>query len=510
MIKNKYNFTNKIKKFIEICEISKSLTDKKKIAMCHGTFDLVHPGHIRHLIYAKNKADVLIVSITSDKHVIKKKDGTYIPENLRAENLAALEFVDYVFIDYNYTPINSIKKIKPNFFIKGYDYNIIKNINLKTLEEKKTVEKYGGKIIFSPGDIIYSSTKLQEENRPDLKVEKVISLLKNEKSSIESIKKLLEKKNKLKIHVIGDLIVDKYNFCNLIGQSTKTPTFSVRPIRSDLYVGGAGIVAKHFKSLGGDVTLTTIVGKDILKKITENDLKKFGVKLNLITHQNKPTTLKERFWSDNYKLLQVDYLDNSIIDNLYIEKITKFIKKVKADLIVFNDFRHGMFNSKTAAIFTQAIKKKIIKVADSQVSSRWGNILDFQKFDIIFPNEAEARFSLADQDSGIRYIGTKILKLSKSKNVVLKLGDKGSMVFYDTGVKPKDFFPLDSFVSNKIDSIGAGDAYLAATAYYYTITKNITISSIIGNFAATVACEKEGNLPIKKSEIISVINKNFL
>ena len=78
--------------------------------MCHGTFDLVHPGHIRHLIYAKNEADVLIVSITSDKHVIKKKDGTYIPENLRAENLAALEFVDYVFIDYNHTPINSIKK----------------------------------------------------------------------------------------------------------------------------------------------------------------------------------------------------------------------------------------------------------------------------------------------------------------------------------------------------------------------------------------------------------------
>jgi len=509
MIKNKYNFTNKIKKFIEICEIFKSLKNNKKIAMCHGTFDLVHPGHIRHLIYAKNEADVLIVSITSDKHVIKKKDGTYIPENLRAENLAALEFVDYVFIDYNHTPINSIKKIKPDFFIKGYDYSGKKNINPKTLEEKKTVEKYGGKIIFSPGDIIYSSTKLQEENKPDLKVEKVISLLKNEESSIQSIKKLLEKKNSLKVHIIGDLIVDKYNFCNLIGQSTKTPTFSVRPIRSDLYVGGAGIVAKHFKSLGADVTLTTLVGKDILKKFAESNLKKFGVKLNLITHHNKPTTLKERFWSDNYKLLQVDYLDNSIIDDLYIEKIEKIIRTIKADLIIFNDFRHGIFNSKTAKIFSQAVKKKVIKVADSQVSSRWGNILDFEKFDIVFPNEAEARFSLADQDSGVRYIGTKILKLSKSKNVVLKLGDKGSMVFHDTGVKPRDFFPLDSFVSNKVDTIGAGDAYLAATAYYYAITKNITISSIIGNFAAAVASEREGNIPVKKKEIISVINKNF-
>ena len=509
MADNKYNFANKIKKFIQICEISKLLKKKKKIVMCHGTFDLVHPGHIRHLIYAKNKADILIVSITSDKHVIKKKDGTYIPENLRAENLAALEFVDYVFIDYNYTPINSIKEIKPDFFIKGYEYSGKKNVNPKTFEEKTIVEKYGGKIIFSPGEIIYSSTILQEENKPDLKVEKIISLLRNEKLSINSIKKLIEKKNNIKVHIIGDLIIDKYNFCNLIGQSTKTPTFSVRPIKSNLYVGGAGIVAKHFKSLGADVTLTTIAGKDELKKFAENDLKKFGVKLNLITHQNKPTTLKERFWSDNYKLLQVDYLDNSIIDDLYIEKIKKIIGTVKTDLIVFNDFRHGLFNNYTAKIFSQAIKKKVTKVADSQVSSRWGNILDFQKFDIVFPNEAEARFSLADQDSGIRYIGTKILKLSKSKNVVLKLGDKGSMVFHDSGIKPKDFFPIDSFVANKVDTIGAGDAYLAATSYYYTLTKNITLSSIIGNFAATVASEREGNIPIKKKEIISVIKKYF-
>ena len=510
MGKKKYNFSNKIKSFEEICKLSRSFKNKKKIALCHGTFDLVHPGHIRHLIYAKNKVDVLIVSITSDKYVIKKKDGTFVPENLRAENLAVLEFVDYVFIDYDFTPINSIRKIKPDYFVKGYDYSSKTNINPKTLSEKKTVEKYGGKILFSPGDIIYSSTKFQKETKPDLKIEKIISLLNNELSSIKSIKKLIEKKNMLNVHIIGDLIIDKYNFCNLIGQSTKTPTFSVRPIKSNLYVGGAGIVAKHFKSLGANVTLTTLVGNDKLKKFALNDLKKFGIKLNLITHQNKPTTLKERFWSDNYKLLQVDYLDNSIIDDFYIDKIKKLIKKVKTDLIVFNDFRHGIFNSKTAEIFSQVIKKKVIKVADSQVSSRWGNILDFQKFDIVFPNEAEARFSLADQDSGIRYIGTKILKLSKSKNVVLKIGDKGSMIFHDTGINPRDFFPLDSFVNNKVDTIGAGDAYLAATSYFYAITKNITISAIIGNFAATIASEREGNIPIKKKEIISILNKYFL
>lgn len=509
MSKKELDFIKKILNFREICKITKSLKNKKSIAMCHGTFDLVHPGHIRHLIYAKKKADILIASLTADKYVIKKKEGTFIPEDLRAKNLAALEFVDYVFIDYNYTPIKSIAKIKPDFYIKGYEYSEQLNSNSKTLEEKKVVEKFKGKIIFSPGDIVYSSTKLQKNNKPDLRVEKITSLLESENSSIEKILDLLKKKNTLNVHVIGDLIIDKYNFCDLIGQSTKTPTFSVRPIKSKLYVGGAGIVAKHLKSLGAEITLTSTAGNDQLKKFAENDLKKFGINLNLLINNNKPTTLKERFWSDTYKLLQVDYVDNMIIDDVVAEKIESIIKKTKTDLLIFSDFRHGIFNSSTIKKILSSANKKSIKVADSQVSSRWGNILDFKNLDIIFPNEAEARFALGDQDSGVRHIGTKILNLSKSKNVILKLGNKGSMIFKKTGFDPKDFFPLDSFVYNKIDAIGAGDAYLTAASYFYVITKNIVISSIIGNFAAAVACEREGNIPVSKQDIISIIKRYF-
>ena len=66
--------------------------------MCHGTFDLVHPGHIRHLIYAKSKADILVTSLTTDQHIGKANFRPFVPETLRAMNLAALEIVDYVAI----------------------------------------------------------------------------------------------------------------------------------------------------------------------------------------------------------------------------------------------------------------------------------------------------------------------------------------------------------------------------------------------------------------------------
>lgn len=504
-IKKKFN--SKILKLNSLVKIiSNEKKMGKKVVMCHGTFDLVHPGHIRHLYYAKSKGDILIVSVTGDKFVTKKSSGTYVPENLRVINIAALELVDYTFIDHNYKPLEAIKKIKPDFFVKGFEYNLNNTNNLNTLEEKKVLEKFKGKFIFSPGDVVYSSTKFQNTLKPDIKIEKLFSLLKKENISISRIIALLKKNFSSNIHVIGDLIVDKYNYCDLIGQSTKTPTFSVRPFKSENFIGGAGIVAKHLKAMGANVTFTTISGEDNYKSYVQKDLQKDKINFNILTSKSKQTILKERFWSNNYKLIQVDYVDNVIVDKDNQKKISNLIKKTKSDCVVFSDFRHGMFNREIIDFYSSIINSKIIKVADSQVSSRWGNILDFKNFDILFPNELEARFALADQDSGIRSIGAHIIEKSNCKNLVLKIGEKGSMIFRNKGYHPKDFFPLDSFVNNKIDTIGAGDAYLAATTIFYTYTKNIVISSIIGNFAAAIACQQEGNVPITRDKIISFVN----
>ena len=479
----------------------------KKIVLCHGTFDIVHPGHIRHLIYAKKLGDILIASTTGDKYVEKKTYGTFVPEKLRVKNLASLEFVDYTFIDKNKTPLKSINKIKPNYFVKGYEYKKLNNPN--TVQEKKIVEKNKGKIIFTPGDVVFSSTEIQKKDRPDIRYDRLMSLLENEKIEIKNLEKLIQDKKKINIHVVGDLIIDKYNYCEITGQSLKTPTFSIKPYNSKTYIGGAGIIAMHLKNLGANVTFTSVTGNDDVKKFAEKKFIKMGIKTNFIINKKRKTSLKERFWSNNYKLIQVNYVDNNIIDNEEFEKIRRFILSVKSDLIVFSDFRHGIFNSENSKKFISAAKKNKNRtiVADTQVSSRWGNILDFKGIDIIFPNEAEARFALGDQDSGVRFIGTNLLNKSKSKHVVLKLGDKGSMVFTKSGLKPKDFFPIDNYVEYLKDGIGAGDAYLSTTSFFYFKTKNIKISTILGSFSAAIACEQSGNVPISKNQIIQKLKK---
>ena len=102
-------YKHKIKNDKELISLIGSLPRKKKVILCHGVFDVVHPGHVRHLAYAKTKADILVVSITTDKFIKKGVYRPHIPEGLRALNLAALEMVDYVIIDKEAKPLKNLK-----------------------------------------------------------------------------------------------------------------------------------------------------------------------------------------------------------------------------------------------------------------------------------------------------------------------------------------------------------------------------------------------------------------
>lgn len=500
------NYSNKIKTVEEVCGVIGKPPRKDKVVMCHGVFDIVHPGHIRHLTYAKEKGKILVASFTADKFISKGKDRPYVPQELRAKNLAALELVDYVIIDNNPTPINNILAIKPDYFVKGFEYSK-DGIHPKTKEEIKAVSSYGGEVIFSPGDVVYSSTHLLTIHKPKITIDKLLAIMEAEKVNFDDILNTLHEFDKIKVHVVGDTIVDKYSYCSVLGPTTKTPTFSVKLESSKVFVGGAGIVAKHLKNLGADVTFTTVLGDDDLKDFIVDDLGKWNIKTNAIIDQTRPTTLKERFWADGYKLLQVDTLDNSIVSEKILEEIAGYIGKEKSEIVIFSDFRHGIFQRETIKSLSRTIDHRSIKVADSQVSNRWGNILDFKNFDIILPNEKEARFALGDQDTGIRPLGAKLYRESKAKYLILKLGEKGILVYRNANEHPRDFFTIDSFVEELVDAMGAGDAMLAATSMAFKHSKNILISSILGNLGAAVACEKEGNNPISVDAIENKIDR---
>ena len=507
MSKNYLNiFKYKVKTASSLKKIKEK--NKKKIILCHGVFDVVHPGHIRHFIYAKSKADILVVSCTSDKFIDKGTYRPHVPERLRALNLAALQMVDFVIIDNNKTPINLIKVLKPNYFAKGFEYNA--KLNLETKEEIKFVESQGGQMIFTPGDVVFSSSKIIDNNQLKIDDEKLLSLLAHNNIKLNNLINIIKKFKKLSVHVIGDTIVDTYTNTQFIVGQTKTPTFSVLYDSEKNYIGGAAIVALHLKAAGAKVKFTSLLGNDKLKKFVVQELKKNKILTNLIIDKNRPTTNKNLIISEDYKLLKIDKLDNRPINNLQINKIIRNIKKDNSDIMILSDFRHGIFNNFNVEKICSAIPKKIFKVADSQVASRWGNITLFKDFDLITPNEREARFALADQDSTVGQLATELYKKTNCDNLILKLGSKGIFCVSNVINKNKDkYFFLNSFLNQNslIDAVGAGDALLAYSSLSYKISGCLISSSIIGSLAASCACEIRGNQPINSSLIIDKIDE---
>jgi rfaE bifunctional protein kinase chain/domain len=499
-------FSHKIKSIEEVCALVGSFPRERSVVMCHGSFDVVHPGHLRHLLYAKSKAQVLVVSVTADVHISKGELRPHVPQDLRAASLAAYEFVDFVVIDGNATPIANLRALQPDYFVKGYDYSAV-GPNTRTDEEQRTVTAYGGKMIFSPGDFVLSSTRLIRSAPPDIRFERLLSVMERANITFDDLRRTLASVTGISVCVLGDTIIDSYTRCSMIGGQTKTPTVSVLFESLEHFVGGAGIVAKHLAVAGAQVEFLTLLGDDELGHFAVDDLETAGVVIRPIIDKSRPTTDKNSFLVDQYRLLKVDTLDNRPIDGSILARFGEMLQKAQADVFVFSDFRHGIFNRASIPELTNCIPAKSFKVADSQVASRWGNITDFVGFNLITPNEREARFSLGDQDSNIGSLAHAVMHEARSEVLILKLGERGTMTMtLSQSQRAGGRFQLDSFTSSAVDPVGAGDALLAYAALALKVSKSPEQAAILGSIAAACECEVDGNVPVSHVEVAARID----
>jgi rfaE bifunctional protein kinase chain/domain len=505
-------YRRKIKSRDELKALIGERPRKSKVIMCHGAFDLVHPGHLRHLMYARSKADILVVSITSDAFISKASYRPFVPQQLRAMNLAAFEIVDFVIIDEQPTPLDNLAFLQPDYFAKGYEY-VAGAVHPKTQEEINILNGYGGEIILTPGDIVFSSSRFIETTRPNLAAEKLHALMESEGVGFDDLRRALDKCHGLRVHVLGDTIVDSYVYCTPIGASTsKTPTLSVKREEQIDFAGGAAVVARHIRSAGSEVTFSTVLGEDVLKDFVLGEMARHGVRCEPVIDPTRPTTNKAAYIANGYRLLKVDQVDNRPVAEKIVDQFKAALAKADVQAYVFSDFRHGIFNKETIPELTAALRPGSLRVADSQVASRWGNILEFEGFDLITPNEKEARFALGDQDSVLRPLALELYKRAGCKNLMLKMGERGLMTYRAPSHDVRAFFQIDAFADHIVDAVGAGDALLAYATVSLAATGNNVISSILAAMAAAVACEHDGNTPITPQQLLeklAVIEKRL-
>ena len=501
-----HQYQRKVKTREELRKIIGAPPRSKSVIMCHGAFDLVHPGHVRHLTYAKSKADILVASLTSDAHISKAHYRPFVPQQLRSMNLAAFEVVDYVIVDENETPLENIEFLKPDFFAKGYEY-FDGGVHPKTEKEIAALSSYGGEVIFTPGDVVFSSSAFIELAPPKIAADKLTTLMNSEEVTLATLRDGVEYLKGINVHVLGDTILDSYVYGSPIGSSaTNTPTLSIKYERQVDFAGGAAIVARHLREAGAEVLFSTVMGDDDRKDFVLQEMKTHGVRCEAEIDKTRVTTQKSAYIAGGYRLLKVDRVDNRPISERILERLKKTLASSGADAVVFSDFRHGIFSPATIPQLLAAVPDKAFKVGDSQVASRWGNILDFNGFDLITPNEREARFALGDQDSVIRPLALELYKRAKCRTLILKLGERGILTYRAPNPDVRSFFTVDSFTERVVDPIGAGDALLAYATLALVATGSQVIASILGSIAAAIACEHEGNQPVSPAQVLDKLD----
>ncbi len=487
---------------------------RKVVVHCHGCFDIVHPGHLRYLQFARKQGDVLVVSLTGDD-AIEKEDGTrpYIPQELRAETLAALEFVDHVVVCDGPTAESVIQALQPDVYVKGKEYE--HSTHPGFVAEKQLIQSYGGRVIYSSGQIIFSSTDLLDRLGQSLEADgqhgqyRVATWGKRWGISPAFLRDLLRHQFPGKrVAVVGDAIKDDYVFCDPANVAGEAPILSVKPLEEATYLGGAAIVASHLKAQGAQPHLITTVGWDtataeVLAKLDQQKIQY----TTFPTHKQLPT--KRRYLVENQKLLKVDQATPQPLDSANERKMLDVLDGLKneIDAIIFVDFGYGTL---TSSLLEKAIPllRPHVGTITGDISGPQQTFMAMSQVDLLTPSERELRSLVGDFEQSLPTIAATVMKKLKLANLAVTMGRHGCVLFRPREDDPAQWFNsrlrsqyLPSLVPHGIDPLGAGDAFLATATLALASGTSLSQAGFVASATAGLEASKVGNQPISVDEL---------
>lgn len=497
----------------EFCnEIRPNLKGQNKIiVLCHGVFDLVHPGHIIHLQQARQMGDVLVVSVTAAEFVRKGPGRPYFDDEMRMKFLAALECVDYVMLSEGYTVDDIMENVRPDIYVKGEEYAKEENdITGKIAEEKALVEKYGGRIQYTGGQT-YSSTKLINTAMSGLSDE-VRHYMEDFKTrhTMNEIRDYAEKISKLRVLVVGDVIIDKYTYCIVQGMMTKDMGYSAKLCHSEEYLGGAVAIARHLATYTDHVTLMSIIGNE--KRFEKCFFDELTGKIRLrFGHSSVfPTIVKHRYLSRNEKReeYQKIFAINNIPENAryeetaYSEFKENLLKEITDyDVVFVCDFGHGLIDREIIDIIQNHARYLVLNCQTNSTNKGLNIITKYTRADVFTVDQQELKFAFPeyamDEELGL----SKLSEYLKG-NGWLTRGSKGAY-----GICEGDIQNSPAFTLNVKDTIGAGDAFFATAGIFTSVGAPIEVGTFVGNIGGALGANIIGNKDaVEKVNVLKYAN----
>lgn len=494
MQKRTEGFREKIKTPAELGRIAGELRSRgKKIVHCHGAFDLLHRGHLHQFEQANTQGDVLIVSITTDKFVAKGPGRPVFNHNVRAEMVAALEVVDYVVFSDTPSSVDLIKLLKPDVYVKGQSYNDTEqDLSGRIVLEQIAVESVGGRLFFSQEMPIHSTPLLN--NFIDPYPEAVLEYLRKIKKrySFNNLVEMMDKLQSLKVLVIGEAIIDQYDYVEAMDVSPKGGVIAMRHIDTELFAGGSLACANHISNFCSDVSIVSYLGsQDSHEKMIRNSLAK-NIKPQFLIREGLRTIVKKRqvdqsFYrkhSETYlfddKLLNVDE-ENWLLGYLD-SQLDKF------DLILVIDYGHGLITERVVECLVAYSDRLAVNTQTNSANKGFNLISKYPKMNYACLDHFEVKLAMHDRLSNPEALALRLLNESGSSAVAVTLGHFGSIV-----MNGQKLYKTPVFSKSIVDTVGAGDAFFSLTAPCLFSGMPLDMVGFVGNISGALATTYLGN-----------------
>jgi len=485
----------------------------QRLVQCHGCFDIVHPGHIRHLRQAKSLGDVLLVSITGDSEITKGAGRPLIPQELRAESLAALDFVDFVYIEPRPTAAELLAEVQPDVYIKGKEYEF--NSDPRFRAEREAVERAGGRVVFSSGDVVFSSSALiaAMEQSADPYHARLSQLAQRPELEGSALFSLISRIAGQRIVIVGETILDSYVLCDRPDVAGESPILTLRPLEARHYDGGAAVVARHAAAMGAKPVLVTALPDNEDAEHLRSRLAAEGIEVRSITTP-QPIPEKQRFIVGQQKVMKLDLLQPYVLDQALQQRLISLASEAAneaSDAAIVADFGLGLFSPRMTNVLCETVRKQV-SILSGDVSGKRSNLRAMRRADLLCPSEIELRDSMRLHDEGLPLVTWHLLEETDTKHAIVTLGSEGLIGFerlpgltesgtpgaWSTRLKSEH---IPALCPLAIDPLGCGDALLTAATLTLAAGGPVIAASFLGACAAATQVQRLGNNPISAADL---------
>lgn len=492
----------------------------KRVVQCHGCFDIVHPGHIRYLRFAKSQGDILVVSITGDALIDKEPQRPYIPQELRAENLAALELVDYVVIDPNPTARALLDIIRPDVYVKGQEYAISNDVGF--LAEREVVEAHGGRVLFSSGEVVFSSSRLvgslsrkpgacsgDIRHASGLAQQRLALVCRRYGIDRPTLSNILDSVSGRRVLILGDVAIERYVLCDANTIASESPMMCLKELDRKDYVGGAAVIAAQLASLGAEPILITALGRDDLSRWALETLDAAGVHVEATTHR-PDLAVMTRFLVDDHKMFKLERSTVRPLDSVgereASERLMHHVQR--ADAAIIHDGGHGVITPGLLRRLNAEFRRRVPFIAGGSIESP-PVLAALRPVDLLCCSERRLRIAMNDFGSGLSTVAYRMLDATEARRMIVTLGKRG-LVTFNRPSEDRDSSEwrgrllsehLPSFADRVVDRLGGGESLLTVATLSATAGGNFMTSAYLGAIAAAAQIADLGPVPAAAGDI---------